>query len=100
MHLIECTYEKYAEAILAILNEAIVNSTALYDYKPRTPESMIKWFEGKAAGVYPVMKRQAHVVGLFLSLCSLWYNTVALFGLKQKKTAGFPAVSFMTYRVP
>jgi phosphinothricin acetyltransferase len=55
MHLIECTYEKHAEAILAILNEAIVNSTALYDYKPRTPESMIKWFEGKAAGAYPVL---------------------------------------------
>jgi phosphinothricin acetyltransferase len=55
MHLIECTYEKHAEAILAILNEAIVNSTALYDYKPRSPESMIKWFEGKAAGAYPVL---------------------------------------------
>jgi phosphinothricin acetyltransferase len=55
MHLIECTYEKHAPAILAILNEAIVNSTALYDYTPRSPESMIKWFEGKAAGAYPVI---------------------------------------------
>jgi len=55
MYLIDCTYEKYAEAILAILNEVIVNSTALYDYKPRSPESMIKWFEGKAAGAYPVL---------------------------------------------
>ena len=55
MHLIDCTYEKHATAILAILNEAIVNSTALYDYKPRTPESMIKWFEGKATGAYPVI---------------------------------------------
>jgi phosphinothricin acetyltransferase len=55
MYLIDCTYEKHAAAILAILNEAIVNSTALYDYKPRSPESMIKWFEGKAAGAYPVV---------------------------------------------
>ena len=55
MHLIDCTYEKHAPAILAILNEAIVNSTALYDYTPRSPESMIKWFEGKAAGAYPVI---------------------------------------------
>jgi len=55
MQLIECTYEKHAESILAILNEAIVNSTALYDYKPRTPESMVKWFGGKAAGAYPVL---------------------------------------------
>lgn len=55
MHLIECTYEKHAPAILEILNEAIVNSTALYDYTPRSPESMIKWFEGKTAGAYPVI---------------------------------------------
>ncbi len=55
MHLIECTYEKHAQAILEILNEAIVTSTALYDYTPRSPESMIKWFEGKAAGAYPVI---------------------------------------------
>ena len=55
MHLIDCTYEKHAPAILAILNEAIVNSTALYDYTPRSQESMIKWFEGKAAGAYPVI---------------------------------------------
>jgi len=55
MHLIDCTYEKHASAILEILNEAIVNSTALYDYTPRSPESMIKWFEGKAAGAYPVI---------------------------------------------
>jgi phosphinothricin acetyltransferase len=55
MHLIECTYEKHAPAILEILNEAIVNSTALYDYTPRSPESMIKWFEGKTAGSYPVI---------------------------------------------
>lgn len=55
MHLIECTYEKHAQAILEILNEAIVNSTALYDYQPRTLESMVKWFDGKAAGAYPVI---------------------------------------------
>jgi phosphinothricin acetyltransferase len=55
MHLIGCTYEKHANAILQILNEAIVNSTALYDYSPRSPESMIKWFEGKTASAYPVI---------------------------------------------
>lgn len=55
MHLIDCTYEQHAPAILAILNEAIVNSTALYDYTPRSLENMVKWFEGKSAGAYPVI---------------------------------------------
>ena len=52
---IRCTYEEHAEAILAILNEAIAHSTALYDYEPRRPESMIDWFQGKEAGRFPVI---------------------------------------------
>jgi len=41
--------------ILDIFNDAIVNSTALYDYKPRPPESMVGWFKAKEAGRYPVI---------------------------------------------
>ncbi|MDD3352450.1 GNAT family N-acetyltransferase [Zoogloea sp.] len=52
---IPCTLEAHGEAILAILNEAIVTSTALYDYRPRTPESMLAWFASKVAGAYPVI---------------------------------------------
>ena len=55
MRLIPCTEEAHAGAILAILNEAIVNSTALYDYKPRTPESMVAWFATKRANRFPVI---------------------------------------------
>jgi phosphinothricin acetyltransferase len=36
MKLIPCTHELHAQPILALLNEAIANSTALYDYQPRT----------------------------------------------------------------
>ncbi len=50
-----CTYENSAAVILDILNEAILNSTALYDYKPRTMESMSAWFSAKVAGDYPVV---------------------------------------------
>jgi L-amino acid N-acyltransferase len=32
-----------------------VNSTALYDYKPRTMEMMTAWFETKACGNFPVI---------------------------------------------
>lgn len=55
MQLVACTYDAHATAILDIFNEAIVNSTALYDYHPRPPESMIAWFKSKAAGRFPVI---------------------------------------------
>lgn len=55
MTLIQCEYQKHAAQILSIFNEAIVNSTALYDYKPRTLEMMRAWFETKAKGNFPVM---------------------------------------------
>lgn len=55
MHPVLCTEERHAGQILAILNEAIANSTALYDYKPRTPESMVTWFATKRANGFPVI---------------------------------------------
>ena len=55
MSFITCTEERHASAILAILNDAIVNSTALYDYKPRTPENMVTWFATKRANNFPVI---------------------------------------------
>lgn len=55
IRLIDCTEAEHASAILAILNEAIVNSTALYDYKPRPPEAMATWFGTKRANGFPVI---------------------------------------------
>ena len=54
MKIIRCD-PGHSDAILAIFNDAILNSTALYDYKPRTPEMMRTWFEAKAKGNYPVI---------------------------------------------
>lgn len=54
MKVIACDIS-YAEAIREIFNDAIVRSTALYDYKPRTPEMMTQWFEAKQKGNYPVI---------------------------------------------
>lgn len=54
MQLINCSRE-HALPILEILNEAIVNSTALYDYKPRSMQNMEQWFENKEKGSYPVI---------------------------------------------
>lgn len=55
MRLVTCTHESHARETLDILNEAIANSTALYDYNPRAPESMVAWFQAKEAGRYPVI---------------------------------------------
>ncbi len=54
MTIIDCN-ESYSAQILSIFNEAIINSTALYDYKPRTMEMMSTWFENKRKGNYPVI---------------------------------------------
>jgi L-amino acid N-acyltransferase len=55
VRLIDCTEAEHASAILEILNDAIVNSTALYDYAPRRPEAMTAWFAAKRAGGFPVV---------------------------------------------
>lgn len=53
--IVRCTYEKHAQDILEIFNEAIANSTALYDYYPRSMGSMQSWFLNKEQGDYPVI---------------------------------------------
>ncbi|QEI07063.1 N-acetyltransferase [Pigmentiphaga aceris] len=55
LRLIDCTEADHAAAILDILNDAIVNSTALYDYVPRPPEAMKTWFATKRANGFPVI---------------------------------------------
>lgn len=55
MQFVDCTEEEHAGAILAILNDAIVQSTALYDYQPRNLESMSRWFKAARAGAFPVI---------------------------------------------
>lgn len=49
-----CSFS-HAPEMLAIFNEAILNSTALYDYKPRAMDDMAAWFAAKEAGGYPVL---------------------------------------------
>ena len=42
-------------AILYIYNEAILNTTSVYDYKPHTLEDRISWYEKKISDGYPVL---------------------------------------------
>ncbi len=53
--IVHCTLERHGSAILDIFNDAILNSTALFDYKPRAAESMNGWFDAKQAAGSPVI---------------------------------------------
>src|SRR5688572_23882156 len=55
MNIIECTHAQHARAILDILNDAILSSTALYDYQARPFESMRSWFDDKGRSRFPVL---------------------------------------------
>lgn len=52
---VDCTFERHAGQILAIFNDAILTSTALYDYKARNMDNMVAWFETKTRGGLPVI---------------------------------------------
>jgi L-amino acid N-acyltransferase len=53
--IVSCNFAEHGSGILAILNEAIVTSTALYDYQPRSDHQMKRWFETKVEGRLPVL---------------------------------------------
>ena len=53
--LVDCSIARHAPAILAIMNDAIVNSTALYEYRPLPPESIELWFRAKSEAGFPVL---------------------------------------------
>lgn len=55
MHFVTCTHDAHAPEILAILNDAILHSTALYEYAPRTQESMKEWFQTREEGHFPIL---------------------------------------------
>lgn len=55
MHIQELDESGYSARILEILNHAIIHTTALFDYTPRSPEMMRNWFEAKRKDGYPVI---------------------------------------------
>lgn len=55
MKLVTCSLAEHGPAILAIMNDAILHSTALYEYRPLPPASMEPWFRAKAEADFPVL---------------------------------------------
>jgi L-amino acid N-acyltransferase YncA len=42
-------------AIQAIYNDAVIHTTATYDYEPRSMDAQRQWFAAKRAGNFPVL---------------------------------------------
>jgi L-amino acid N-acyltransferase len=56
------------DAILAIYNDAVIHTTATYDYELRTLDAQKQWLEAKRAQSFPVLVgREAGVVSGFAS---------------------------------
>ncbi len=51
-------------AILDIYNEAVINTTASYDYEPSTLEARAAWFEAHAGAGYPVYVAEDEAQGV------------------------------------
>ena len=60
MRVIECD-NSHSGPVLAIFNDAITTSTALYDYSPRTPQMMDRWFQSKRQGGFPIIGIESDV---------------------------------------
>ena len=52
---VPCTYEKHAHSILETFNDAIENSTVIYEYQKLSLTSMVEWFDTKKANGYPII---------------------------------------------
>ena len=52
-------------AILDIYNDAILNTTSVYYYKPHTIADMLSWYEEKVSDGFPVLvfEENNHVIG-------------------------------------
>jgi L-amino acid N-acyltransferase len=55
MKLVAGDPQRHSGAILAIFNDAIANSTAIYDYQLRTDADIAAWFSERAARRHPVI---------------------------------------------
>jgi L-amino acid N-acyltransferase len=55
MQFVGCTLDRHGAAVLDILNEAILTSTAVYEYQPRAGDWIVTWFKTKEARSFPVI---------------------------------------------
>lgn len=54
-HIVTCNPDAHATAVREIFNDAILNTTALYDYQTWSQVVVLKWFGDKARSGFPVI---------------------------------------------
>jgi L-amino acid N-acyltransferase len=68
-HIDTCMPDTHAAAVREIFNDAILNTTALYEYQTWTLTDVLKWFGNKARSGYPVIAA-VDSTGLLLGFAS------------------------------
>ncbi len=53
--IINCQPDAHVSAVQEIFNDAILNTTALYEYQPRSAETVVAWFAERARRAAPVL---------------------------------------------
>lgn len=69
MKIVPADFERHAPHILALLNDAILHTTWVYDCDPYPEDYMREYFDGHAAGNYPVLAAESDD-GVFLGFAS------------------------------
>ena len=69
MRIVPADYERHAAHILELLNDAVVNTTWVYDCEPHPEPFMREYFEEHAAGNYPILVAESDD-GAFLGFAS------------------------------
>ena len=69
MKIVPADFDRHAARMLALLNDAVLHTTWVYDYDPHPEPYMREYFDGLAAGNYPVLAAEADD-GAFLGFAS------------------------------
>ena len=69
MKIVPAEFERHAPHILALLNDAVLHTTCVYDCDPHTESFMREYFDEHAAGNYPILTAESDD-GAFLGFAS------------------------------
>jgi len=69
MRIVPAVYERHAASMLELLNDAVANTTWVYDCEPHPESFMREYFDAHAAGNYPVLAAESDD-GAFLGFAS------------------------------
>lgn len=81
------------ERLRSIYNDAVLHTTASYDYEPRTAEAQATWFATKQAAGYPVLVADAAGQGLHLMAGAI--DAANRGGIEMHRRLGFESAGVM-----